>query len=205
MKKSLSEKRDVSSSRHEMNERSIINPKKLLEHSQSYESLNEPFEPSNSDFDTPALYQIKDVIRKDVIDQWITSEFQINPSSHKLYFKETLRIIVTKRESMNIDKLFPDMYKEVLELVAKKALTHLTTETSSLQQFLPDLKGCITKLEKTVEETKIILEGTGQLKPQILEIPPIIELENAPTSDAYQNNEQLLTSKPFEKNIRNRF
>ena len=76
-------------------------------------------------------------------------------------------MIVTRRESIHIDKLFPDMYKEILELVAKKALIHLTTETSSIQQFLPDLKGCISKLEKTVEETKIILEGTGQIKPHV--------------------------------------
>ena len=67
----------------------------------------------------------------------------------------------------------------------------MTTETSSLQQFLPDVKGCISKLERTVEETKIILEGTGRLRPQILESPPIIELDEQYTPLSSQRSENL--------------
>ena len=133
------------------------------------------------------------------------SEFQVNPSLYNEYSEKSrsgkctlieqsivvpkiLRMLVTRRESINIDKIFPDLYQEILKFVAKKALIHLTTETSSLQEFLPDLKGCITKLERSVEETKIILEGTGRLKPQLLEEPPIIDIDcpSTPSSTPVQ-------------------
>ena len=103
-----------------------------------------------------------------------------------------LRMLVTRREFINIDKLFLDMYKDILELVTKKTLIHLTTEFSSLQQFLPHPKGCIMKLERTVEETKIILEGTGKIKPRVLERPPNINLDDDQTRGPSRDPPQLL-------------
>ena len=149
--------------------------------------------------DLQGTYLIGDMIKSDILNQWIMTEFQLKPSLYNEYTDKSrvekcmlieqyivipkiLRMLVTRRESINIDRMFPDLYKEILELVAKKALIHLTTETSSLQEFLPDLKRCITKLERTVDETKTILEGTGRLKPQILETPPIIDIGDQSSS-----------------------
>ena len=149
--------------------------------------------------DLHTTYLIGDMIKPDILNQWIMTEFQVNPSLYNEYSDKSrvekcmlieqyivvpkiLRMLVTRRESINIDRMFPDLYKEILELVAKKALIHLATETSSLHEFLPDLKRCITKLERTVEETKTILEGTGRLKPQILEAPPIIDIDDPSSS-----------------------
>ena len=85
------------------------------------------------------LYLISDLIKEDIIHQWLLTEFHINPSLYREYNEKSrsekglfieqnivipkiLRMLITRRDSINIDKMFPDMYKEILELVAKKLL-----------------------------------------------------------------------------------